>query len=532
MSTHCDTKHKPKNKCCQQLLKLLKNKSPCSNRIEITTLPHTISESGNYCLAKNLVLPELSPGIKITANNVTLDLNSSNLELNQSTAVAIEISGVANVIVRNGSITSATQSDSSTNVGIKIINSSCVVISNVNISNVFTGIEIDTSSEVVIDESCLSRSTTTRSNSHGISSTNSTQLILIATNIHNYHQGVYLNTDIAVVINKLNISNDAFFNDDGLNAGIFSDGSTQVVIDDVVVHKFAEGIVFSNSFESSLRHASIALDYGDVALFNNAGIKLDASSDIKIDDVIIYDYGRGIDLSNGTEFHIHNANIKHEDPSIDPDFIGIAALNIGLLQISEVNIQNYGLGISLTTDSATANNIIVSKANISHVSQPDITNIFGVNISGVTGGQFSNSIITNYADGIHVDNNSDGITIRDITLQQNNTGIRLNNSSNSLIQATLIASGSNSGIVVGSGSKNLTFTDNTISNNKQNGILTEPNSSQINITNNTLIGNTNGIVLNGTKALVRQNDITFNTTGIVNSNPTGGNVIINNTVIE
>jgi hypothetical protein len=530
MSTHCETKHK--NKCCQQLLKLLKSKIACSNRIAITSLPHTISESGNYCLDKNLVLPELGPGIKITANNVTLDLNSSNLKLQQSNAIAIEISGGSNVIVKNGSISSLTQSDSPTNVGIKIINSSCVVISNVDISNIFTGIEVDTSSEVVINESCLSRSTTTRSNSRGISLTNSTQLILISVNIHNYHQGVYLNADIAAVISKINISNDAFFNDDVLNAGIFSDDSTQVVIDEVVVHKFAEGIIFSNSFESSLRHASIALDFGDVALFNNAGIKLDASSDIKIEDIIIYDYGHGIDLSNGTEFHIHNVNIKHEDPSIDPNFIGIAALNIGILQISEVNIQNYGLGIGLTTDSASANNIIMSKVNISHVSQPDITNIFGINISGVKGAQLSNSIITNYSDGIHVDNNSDGITISDITLQQNNTGIRLNNSSNSLIKTNLIASGTNSGIVIGAGSKNLTLTENIISNNNQNGIITESNSTQINVTNNTLSGNTNGIVLNGNKSLIRHNDITFNKNSIVNNNPAGGNVIINNTVIE
>jgi len=72
----------------------------------ITTVPYTINTPGNYYLSAGLAAPGNDNwAIIITANNVTLDLNGSDLlGVPGSTDYGIYVNGTSNVTIKNGSL--------------------------------------------------------------------------------------------------------------------------------------------------------------------------------------------------------------------------------------------------------------------------------------------------------------------------------------------------------------------------------------------------------------------------------------------
>ncbi|MDZ4099214.1 MAG: hypothetical protein U1E13_11040, partial [Methylophilaceae bacterium] len=83
---------------------LIDGKSP----ISISTTPARLTQSGYYCLAQDIYVPETGTGITISGNNITLDLNgytiySDPTQSGLPAAVGINIAG-NQVTVRNGSI--------------------------------------------------------------------------------------------------------------------------------------------------------------------------------------------------------------------------------------------------------------------------------------------------------------------------------------------------------------------------------------------------------------------------------------------
>jgi hypothetical protein len=74
-------------------------------RVPISALPYSITNSGSYHLASNVVGVASSDGISIVANNVTLDLNGFAVTGVTSSGYGINIAGVhTNITVRNGNI--------------------------------------------------------------------------------------------------------------------------------------------------------------------------------------------------------------------------------------------------------------------------------------------------------------------------------------------------------------------------------------------------------------------------------------------
>lgn len=92
--------------------------------------PLVISVSGSYYLTEDVVAIENQPAIRITASNVTLDLNGytvrGNLEVNDGGGIRIE---GANVIVRNGTVRDADDD------GINCPNGGPITLINVNALN-------------------------------------------------------------------------------------------------------------------------------------------------------------------------------------------------------------------------------------------------------------------------------------------------------------------------------------------------------------------------------------------------------------
>ena len=106
-----------------------------------------ISTPGKYCLVENVTHQSFaSPAIRITADNVTLDLLGNTINCNSIGNLGILISGATNVNVKNGSIIEA----ASDNMQI-VSESSCILLENLKLLTATSnGLAIDLSSEITI----------------------------------------------------------------------------------------------------------------------------------------------------------------------------------------------------------------------------------------------------------------------------------------------------------------------------------------------------------------------------------------------
>ncbi len=75
-------------------------------RTPITSIPVTITNSGSYYLTTNMIATAANPGITISTNNVTLDLNGFTLQGVPTAGTAVYMpNACTNVTVRNGVLT-------------------------------------------------------------------------------------------------------------------------------------------------------------------------------------------------------------------------------------------------------------------------------------------------------------------------------------------------------------------------------------------------------------------------------------------
>jgi hypothetical protein len=90
--------------------------------------PTVISESGNYSLKRGFRMTRNDVAIRITANNVTLDLAGEALEgPGGRLGIAISIEGASNVSVMNGKV-------SGFGIGVKAIDSANVKIQTIQVT--------------------------------------------------------------------------------------------------------------------------------------------------------------------------------------------------------------------------------------------------------------------------------------------------------------------------------------------------------------------------------------------------------------
>jgi Right handed beta helix region len=130
------------------------SKLPCAPPIPITTVPFTITASGEYCLTGNMTYTGVG-GAAITvsgASDVTIQGNSFNITVTDPTASGILIENSTNVTVNNDNIIMATVTlnPAATNGGFQIVNSSQVTLIGNFTLNGQNGIVVDASTNADI----------------------------------------------------------------------------------------------------------------------------------------------------------------------------------------------------------------------------------------------------------------------------------------------------------------------------------------------------------------------------------------------
>ena len=106
-----------------------------------------ISTPGKYCLVENVTHQSFaSPAIRITADNVTLDLLGNTINCNSIGNLGILISGATNVNVKNGSIIEATSDNM-----LILASSSCILLEDLKLLTATNnGLKIASSNEITV----------------------------------------------------------------------------------------------------------------------------------------------------------------------------------------------------------------------------------------------------------------------------------------------------------------------------------------------------------------------------------------------
>jgi hypothetical protein len=117
--------------------------------ISITSVPYTISTSGNYKLTKNLTYTGSSNAITVSASNVVLNLNGFTLSGTGSskTSIAIYDDGFSSVTLQNGTITGFA-------AALDCANASQILVQNLTMFNNELGIDLNSCSYCAV-QNCV-----------------------------------------------------------------------------------------------------------------------------------------------------------------------------------------------------------------------------------------------------------------------------------------------------------------------------------------------------------------------------------------
>ncbi len=126
----------------------------CGKVTPIFSVPFTITESGKYCLTKNVTYSGSSAAIVIAANNVSLDLANHSITLT-SPSTGISIANVNEVAISNDALTFQSNTNAVGGLGIHVINSQKITLDNNLLSLFEVGLLIENSVEVAVNDSAF-----------------------------------------------------------------------------------------------------------------------------------------------------------------------------------------------------------------------------------------------------------------------------------------------------------------------------------------------------------------------------------------
>lgn len=147
-------------KAKKELCAIEQTLTACGTITPIDAVPYIITQSGKYCVNADLTLPVGSTrGIVVLANNVTINFNNHSLTLDDPSAVGIYASGVNELAIKNDVIQASAVSPISLSAAIQLVGCNKVSLDNIYTLNTFSGVLIQSSSDVFITNSLFNNHT-------------------------------------------------------------------------------------------------------------------------------------------------------------------------------------------------------------------------------------------------------------------------------------------------------------------------------------------------------------------------------------
>ncbi|MBS0634317.1 MAG: right-handed parallel beta-helix repeat-containing protein [Verrucomicrobia bacterium] len=150
------------HECCTDVLELLSEVRelidvdfPCDNWIAIDHVPFAITNSGKYCVSRNLVYNGPGSAITVTADNVTINFHNNTLTLNDPNADGIYVQYQNEFTLLNDSIEGPGATNGADGAAIRLLNVNKAHIDNVYTYKTVHGVVVDSCNDVVIENSLL-----------------------------------------------------------------------------------------------------------------------------------------------------------------------------------------------------------------------------------------------------------------------------------------------------------------------------------------------------------------------------------------
>ncbi|MCE5294266.1 MAG: right-handed parallel beta-helix repeat-containing protein [Chlamydiales bacterium] len=145
-------------KCCSAiktqiiaLLRFIQAEFPCDAHIAINNVPYVISQSGKYCVTRNLVYNGSDAAITVNANNVTINFENHSLTLNDPAAQGILVQDVSEFTLENDIITGSSLFRTSTSAAVALVGVQKATLTNIYTANTTKGVMIEGSNDVRIE---------------------------------------------------------------------------------------------------------------------------------------------------------------------------------------------------------------------------------------------------------------------------------------------------------------------------------------------------------------------------------------------
>ncbi len=136
-----------------EILTFLETQFPCSNEMAISNVPIIITAPGKYCVTRDLTYNGPGTAITVTADNVSINFENHSLTLTDSAAQGIVALNVSEFTLENDIIQGASIFRSPTSAAVHLINVQKATINNIYTKNTTRGIEIENSSDVLVQYS-------------------------------------------------------------------------------------------------------------------------------------------------------------------------------------------------------------------------------------------------------------------------------------------------------------------------------------------------------------------------------------------
>lgn len=149
-------------KCCEdiknrieQIISTLASDVPCEAPFVIDAVPVELSESGKYCVTKDLLYDGTGAAITVTADNVTINFQNHSLTLNNSLAEGILVDDVSEFTLENDIITGSSVYQTDSSVAVHLVDVQKANLMNLYTKNTTKGIWIENSSDVQVSRCFL-----------------------------------------------------------------------------------------------------------------------------------------------------------------------------------------------------------------------------------------------------------------------------------------------------------------------------------------------------------------------------------------
>lgn len=495
----------------------LVNKMPCDmpTNISKTDLPLIIKEPGSYCIADELIgSGPLS--IKITANNVHLDLKGHTCDLSNTGLVGIEVNNCTNVLISNGIIQNSAASGS----GIHITNGSQrVTLDSITFLNCSTGIKSDGASSITI-KNCLCKNGSIGIQCSATTGTCYDYVIAKSSTIDNVLAGIQLSGTPGNILREVKIrdchilnttpnadtSNPTYGLQIANTRGLKVEATTLDTNTYAIAITGSSGLTFKNSKVLNSAAHGIETVYAPGPLMEaltfdnlmidgcgNTGINCSSANNVTLKEVTITNAQQSaLTVANSSGLHIDTCRLSNALGATAPIvFIGIGSGFVDGVRMHNCVIQNKLAGPGLTgLQISQATNVAVEHSTISTNSQSNGNNVMvtgsvgnclmshcmivgntanGINYTHATNTGTNLTIVNSHifgaqSNGITI-NNANNCSIRNCEIGFCQTGISCTNAQAATIMNNIISNCLVAGITLDSQSQYCHIRDNAVSSN-------------------------------------------------------------------